>query len=268
MFNCSASVCSSATDFCFSSAISTDETPDRRARPDDRRAVGRSENARPGEVGRCMCDDGPRGSERAVRVVTGSFLPTQEAFNLERAGTPVKRGGVALRNSHSRIIFTPPAPTRRHVMTAQPYRSCARPPGPRPSRASPLRLSDQLIALHLSVAARTTAPGALGCSSSPGGRSAKRPRSSAAPRRRAVAVGARPRDHHCAPSTCRWSRITCPTPNASASCGTTCPIRSRPCWPRPSCCCSTSRRSIPTTVTSLREIEALAIRMRTMLREL
>jgi hypothetical protein len=40
MFNCSASVCSSATDFCFSSAISTDETPDKRARPGVRRAGG------------------------------------------------------------------------------------------------------------------------------------------------------------------------------------------------------------------------------------
>ena len=33
-------------------------------------------------------------------------------------------------------------------------------------------------------------------------------------------------------------------------------------------CCSTSRRSIRRRVTSLREIEALAIRMRSMLREI
>src|SRR5581483_9898542 len=38
MFSCSANECSSATDFCFSSAISTDRTPDEDARSADRRA--------------------------------------------------------------------------------------------------------------------------------------------------------------------------------------------------------------------------------------
>src|SRR5215207_8146279 len=99
MFNCSANECSSATDFCFSSAISTDTTPDRRARPEDRRAVGRKVRQALREwatmyKGRCVNE--LRGPERAVHVVTGSFLPTQEAPQLRPRRDPRQEGDVAL----------------------------------------------------------------------------------------------------------------------------------------------------------------------------
>src|SRR6185503_2938622 len=95
MFNCSASECSSATDFCFSSAISTDETPDKRALPDDRRAVGRKDGL---DDARATYEWAPENGAGGARTVTGSFLPTQEALQLRWHREGSQEGAGALHN--------------------------------------------------------------------------------------------------------------------------------------------------------------------------
>src|SRR5947207_10553276 len=112
MFNCSASVCSSATDFCFSSAISTDETPGKRARPACWRAMRVGGMQDP--VRLTVYVMGPAAAERAVQAVTGSFLPNQEALQLRshRGASQVALG--ALRNSRCSIIFQASGSSLRH----------------------------------------------------------------------------------------------------------------------------------------------------------
>ena len=57
---------------------------------------------------------GPAAAERAVQVVTGSFLPNQEALQLRAHRGASQEAGRALRNSRSPIIFDPIGSLRRH----------------------------------------------------------------------------------------------------------------------------------------------------------
>src|SRR4026209_155696 len=87
MFHCSASVCSSATDFCFNSAISTGGTPGGRARPE----VGLGGwvvNARSSEVGLYVVGAERRSLQDVVgRGVSGR---TRKLRKLETAPRGVK----------------------------------------------------------------------------------------------------------------------------------------------------------------------------------
>src|SRR5215212_3630222 len=96
MLSCSASVCSSATDFCFNSAISTGGTPRRIDPPENWLGMEECKGARPGEVGRCMCGWGPKGAETSETCETGSVGPSKKLRKLEGRRNPVKRGaGIA-----------------------------------------------------------------------------------------------------------------------------------------------------------------------------
>jgi len=57
---------------------------------------------------------GPAAAERAVLVVTGSFLPNQEALQLRAAPGASQVAEAALRNSSSPIIFQAIGSPRRH----------------------------------------------------------------------------------------------------------------------------------------------------------
>src|SRR4026209_1615091 len=102
MFHCSASVCSSATDFCFNSAISTGGTPGGRARPE----VGLGGwvvNARPSEVGLYVVGAERRSLQDVVgRGVSGR---TRKLRKVEAERRGVK--GLNRRNPPRGLAFGP-----------------------------------------------------------------------------------------------------------------------------------------------------------------
>src|SRR5919112_2890855 len=90
MFSCSAKVWSSATDFCFSSAISTRGTPGADGLASMRAGMGTMNGQDPAGLDG-VCDGPSAGRLYRKGVVTGSFTVTKEHQKVERSTGRVKR---------------------------------------------------------------------------------------------------------------------------------------------------------------------------------
>src|SRR4051812_13774461 len=91
MFNCSARVWSSATDFCFSSAISTGGTPGADGLATTRAGTGTMNVQDPARLD-CVCGGPGRGPELARRCGDGEFPSGHEATESRQSERPSQEG--------------------------------------------------------------------------------------------------------------------------------------------------------------------------------